>query len=60
MTTIRCRSSLLGGASGAHRGGKNVLLPERTPLANLHLTMLDKLGIKQASFGNSTGLLGQV
>ena len=51
---------LLGGASGAHRGGRNVLLPERTPLANLHLTVLDKLGIKQPSFGNSTGLLAGV
>jgi hypothetical protein len=48
---------LVGGANGAHVGGKNVAPPERTPLANLHLTILDKLGIKQAKFGNSTGLL---
>jgi hypothetical protein len=48
---------LVGGANGAHKGGKNVVLPERTPLANLHLTMLDKLGIKQPSFANSTGLI---
>ena len=34
-----------------------VVLPERTPLANVHMTMLDKLGIPQPSFGNSTGLL---
>src|SRR5688572_26780657 len=51
---------LVGGANGAHVGGKNVVLPERTPLANLHLTILDKLGIKQEKFGNSTGLLTQV
>ena len=51
---------LLGGASGAHRGGKNLVLPERTPLANLHLTVLEKLGIRQATFGNSTGLLSGV
>ena len=48
---------LVGGANGKHVGGKNVVLPERTPLANVHMTMLDKLGIPQASFGNSTGLL---
>ena len=51
---------LIGGANGKHEGGKNLVLPERTPLANLHLTMLDKLGIPQPSFGNSTGLLSEV
>ena len=51
---------LVGGANGKHVGGKNLTLPQRTPLANLHLTMLDKLGIKQDKFGNSTGLLSEV
>ena len=51
---------LLGGANGAHRGGKNLALPERTPLANLHLTILERLGIPQASFGNSSGLIANL
>jgi hypothetical protein len=51
---------LAGGANGAHRGGKNLPLSQRTPLANLHLTILDRLGIAQASYGNSTGLIGEV
>jgi hypothetical protein len=51
---------LIGGANGKHVGGKNIALPERTPLANLHLTILDKLGIPQKSFGNSTGILTEV
>lgn len=51
---------LVGGANGRHTGGKNVVLPERTPLANVHLTILDKLGIPQPTFGNSTGLLSGV
>jgi hypothetical protein len=51
---------LVGGASGAHKGGKNVTPPERTPLANIHMTILDKLGIPQESFGNSTGILSEV
>ena len=51
---------LVGGANGAHVGGKNVVLPARTPLANLHLTILNKVGIKQASFGNSTGIITEV
>ena len=51
---------LVGGANGAHVGGKNVVLPPRTPLANLHMTILDKVGIKQKSFGNSTGIIAEV
>jgi hypothetical protein len=51
---------LVGGANGKHIGGKNVVLPARTPLANVHLTILDKLGIKQPSFGNSTGIIAEV
>ncbi|MDX1562746.1 MAG: hypothetical protein R3305_07450, partial [Gammaproteobacteria bacterium] len=51
---------LVGGANGHHVGGKNVTLPARTPLANLHLTILDRLGIGQQSFGDSTGLISEV
>ncbi len=59
-TTIPCRRFWSAAPTAAHVGGKNLVLPERTPLANLHLTILDKLGIRQASFGNSTGLLTEV
>ena len=51
---------LVGGANGQHVGGKNVAPPARTPLANIHLTVLKKLGIEQASFGNSTGIITEV
>jgi hypothetical protein len=51
---------LIGGANGKHVGGKNVTPAPKTPLANLHLTILDKLGIPQPSFGNSTGLISEV
>jgi hypothetical protein len=51
---------LIGGANGKHVGGKNLTLPERTPLANIHMTILDKLGIPQKSFGNSTGVISEV
>ncbi len=33
---------LVGGANGRHVGGKNVAPPARTPLANIHLTILDE------------------
>jgi hypothetical protein len=51
---------LVGGANGRHIGGKNVAPAARTPLANIHLTILDKLGIKQDKFGNSTGIITEV
>ena len=55
---------LVGGANGAHVGGKNVALPAHTPLANLHLTMLKKFGIERKSFGSgnaaSTGVITEV
>ncbi len=51
---------LVGGANGKHVGGKNVTPAARTPLANLHLTILDKLGIQEPKFGNSTGLITDV
>ena len=36
---------LAGGATGALKGGRHVKYPSATPLANLHLTMLDMFGV---------------
>jgi hypothetical protein len=51
---------LVGGASGALKGGRHIVPPERTSIANLHLTVLNKLGIEAAKFGDSTGVLAGV
>ena len=52
---------LIGGACGKlKRGGQHVILPERTPLANLHLTVLHKAGIEVDSFADSTGIITEV
>ena len=32
-------------------------MPERTPLANLHLTLLNKFGIEQDKLADSTGVI---
>ncbi len=48
---------LVGGANGRLKGGRHIVPPEKTPVANLHLTVLDMLGIPQEKFSNSTGLL---
>ena len=48
---------LLGGAGGALEGNRHIVTPQHTPMANLLLGMLDKLGVKKDTFGDSTGLL---
>jgi hypothetical protein len=48
---------LLGGANGKLKGGRQIVPPEHTPVANLHLTVLNMAGIPQEKFSNSTGLL---
>jgi hypothetical protein len=51
---------LVGGAAGRHKGSQQVEMPPHTPLANLHLTILGKLGIQQERFADSTGVISQV
>jgi hypothetical protein len=51
---------LVGGANGKLRGSQHLELREPTPLANLHLTILDRINARQESFGDSTGLIGGV
>ena len=46
-----------GGASGKLQGGRHIVAPPHTPMSNLLLSVLDKLGIDQKSFGDSTGKL---
>jgi len=36
-------------------GGRLMKFPEHTPLANLHLTLLDRVGVQADSFADSTG-----
>jgi uncharacterized protein DUF1552 len=51
---------LVGGGNGALKGSQHIDLKEPTPLANLHLTILDKINARQDSFGDSTGLIAGV
>ena len=48
---------LVGGASGQLQGNRHIVTPAHTPMSNLLLTMLDKLGVRRDSFGDSTGRL---
>jgi hypothetical protein len=48
---------LAGSASGRVRGGRHLQFPKDTRMSNLLLAMLDTLGVRQESFGDSTGML---
>jgi hypothetical protein len=45
-----------GGVAGI-QGGRHLRYPENTPMANLYLTLLDRLGIHIENFGDGTGRL---
>jgi hypothetical protein len=49
-----------GGAAGNMRGGRHIQYPEPTPLANLHLTLLDKVGVRLDSFADSDGKVDEL
>lgn len=50
-----------GGASGRVAGGRYVRYPgDETPLTNLYLTMLDKVGVPTERLGDSTGRLNRL
>jgi len=46
---------LAGGGAGQLKGGQHIVFPKETPLANLHLTLLDKFGVRLDRIGDSTG-----
>ena len=49
-----------GGAAGGMKGGRHIRFEKPTPLANVHLTLLDKAGVKLDAFGDSTGKIVQL
>jgi hypothetical protein len=48
---------LLGKLGGKIRTGQHVVYPDGTPMNNLTLTVLDHVGVRLDSFGDSTGRL---
>ncbi|MCC6366907.1 MAG: DUF1552 domain-containing protein [Bryobacterales bacterium] len=50
-----------GGAAGRIAGGRYIRFPgDTTPLTNLYLTMLDKVGVPTEKLGDSTGKLNRI
>jgi hypothetical protein len=46
---------LVGGGCGQLKGGRHIQYAKDTPLANLHVTLLDKLDVHVERIGDSTG-----
>jgi hypothetical protein len=46
-----------GGASGQLKGDRHIVTPAHTPMSNLMLSLLDKMGVHQDRFGDSSGKL---
>jgi len=51
---------LAGGAQKSIETGRHIRYAKDTPLCNLFLSMLDRVGIKEEKFGDSTGRVGQL
>ena len=49
--------ALVAGGVAGIRGGRHIRYPQETPMANLYLALLEKLGIEVEKFGDSTGKL---
>ena len=51
---------LLGGGAGTIKGGRHLVYPEDTPLTNLQITLLSKMGVPAEKLGDSTGQFNEL
>jgi hypothetical protein len=49
-----------GGAAGRVKGGRHIQYAEPTPLANLHLTLLERVGVRMNAFADSQGKVDEL
>ena len=49
-----------GGGAGKLKGGRHVSYAEPKPLANLHLTLLEKVGVRLGAFADSQGKVDEL
>ena len=51
---------IVGGANGRMKGGRHLKYEDHTPMANLLVTMLDRVGVHEEKLGDSTGMLSDL
>jgi hypothetical protein len=49
-----------GGSAAGMKGGRHIRYKKVTPLANVHLTLLDKVGVDLVRFADSTGKMNEI
>jgi hypothetical protein len=49
-----------GGAASGMRGGRHIQYKSPMPLANVHLTLLERVGVDLEKFGDSTGKIEEL
>src|SRR5262249_57809975 len=53
-------TAIVGGGCGRIKGNQHLRYPGRTPIANMHLALLERVGVQLQSFGDSTGQLTEI
>ncbi len=53
-------TAIIGRGGGKLRGGQHIDFAQRTPLANVHLTLLQRAGVNIEQVGDSTGAIAQL
>ena len=48
---------LIGRGGGTLKPGRRVIFRRETPFCNLHLSLMDRMGVEVESFGDSSGRL---
>jgi hypothetical protein len=48
---------IVGKANGTIKGGRRIVLRKETPMCNLFLSMMDRMGVHMEHFGDATGRL---
>ena len=51
---------LAGRGGGTIKPGRHVVYPNQTPMTNLFLSLLDRMGVHAETLGDSTGKLQQL
>lgn len=46
--------AIVGGGGGRIKGNRHLRYPDKTPIANMHLTILDRIGVPLETFGDAT------
>ncbi len=51
---------IMGSGAGTIKPGRRVVYRRETPIANLYLSMMDRMGVRSENFGDSTGRLDRL